>query len=127
MTAAGPQWLIPEWVAERHNVEVTELAIAEDELEAGEVARVYGLGFRRVEPTSTVTLPSPRGPRPELTERQVEVLELMVEGLSNPEIGRRLRLTESTVKVHVKGVMRKLGTRDRAHTVAVAFQHGLVV
>jgi DNA-binding NarL/FixJ family response regulator len=61
-----------------------------------------------------------------LTARETEVLRLLMSGLRNKDIARRLAISEGTVKTHVKGVFKKLGAVSRTHVVAIARQRGLV-
>jgi len=68
----------------------------------------------------------PRQPDYDLTQREQEVLELMVEGLSNAEIAERLVIGLSTVKFHVSGIFSKLGVSSRAEAMAMAWEHNLV-
>jgi len=63
----------------------------------------------------------------EPTMREIEVLQLVSDGLVNREIGERLFLSEETVKSHVRHLLAKLQARSRAHAVAVGFRRGLIV
>jgi DNA-binding NarL/FixJ family response regulator len=62
----------------------------------------------------------------EPTMREIEVLQLISEGLVNREIGHRLFLSEETVKSHVRHLLAKLQARSRAHAVAVGFRRGII-
>ena len=64
--------------------------------------------------------------RPELTEREVEILKLIAEGDSNKDIGDKLGITEGTVKTHVKGLLKKLHAPGRTAAVREAVHQGLV-
>ncbi|MBD1853094.1 response regulator transcription factor [Leptolyngbya sp. GB1-A1] len=62
----------------------------------------------------------------QLSQRELEVLKLMVEGRSNPEIATALYLSPNTVKTHVRGIMNKLAVDDRVQAAVVALRAGLV-
>lgn len=61
-----------------------------------------------------------------LSERELEVLRLIVEGCSNPEIAKALYLSEHTVKTYVRGIMNKLLVNDRVQAAVVALRSGIV-
>jgi DNA-binding NarL/FixJ family response regulator len=104
-----------------------------------DAVRVVAAGEALLAPTVTRRLISefarlrPEAPAPsaavavaELTAREIEVLRLLAEGLSNHEIAGRLVITEETVKTHVSRVLHKLALRDRAQAVVLAYESGLV-
>ncbi len=70
--------------------------------------------------------PPPAGDLDELTEREREVMALVGTGLSNEEIAGRLVVSPATAKTHVSRAMVKLGARDRAQLVVLAYEYGLV-
>ncbi|ARF57824.1 response regulator transcription factor [Streptomyces gilvosporeus] len=67
----------------------------------------------------------PHGPPDGLTVRETEVLRLVAEGQSNPEIARTLHVSPATVKTHINNLFAKAGLRDRAQAIHYAYRHGL--
>ena len=65
-------------------------------------------------------------PGVQLTERELQVLTGMSQGMSNNQIGRQLYLSEDTIKTHARRLFRKLDVHDRAQAVALGFRRGLV-
>ena len=84
---------------------------------------------RRVIDSYVARAPAARTRHPrlgELTDREREVLGLVGEGLNNDEIAGRLVVSKATARTHVSRIMIKLGARDRAQLVVIAYQSGLV-
>jgi DNA-binding NarL/FixJ family response regulator len=122
LRAGASGFLLKDVTAERLFDAVRVVASGEALL-APTVTRRLISEFTRLKPAT-----APTGPRlPPLTPRETEVLKLIAEGLSNPEIAGRLIVTEETVKTHVSRVLNKLGLRDRTQAVVAAYESGLVV
>jgi NarL family two-component system response regulator LiaR len=100
---------------------------SDDLAQAIRAARV-GQSTLAPEATQALIQAANQGPRPghDLTPREHEVLELMVEGLTNPEIAVRLMISASTARAHVSNVLSKLCVSNRAEAVARAFRLKLV-
>ena len=100
-----------------------------------DAVRVVAAGDALLDPSVTRRLVSefarlrPRRPPKldELTPREIDVLRLLAEGLSNAEIADRLIVSDETVKTHVSRVLLKLNLRDRTQAVVAAYESGLVV
>lgn len=82
-------------------------------------------GYRHIPPAVKERLDG-RAFTSRLTPRELEVLQLIVKGMSNREIAEHLGVTEGTVKSFVNSILSKLGVRDRTQAVTTALQRGLV-
>jgi len=78
--------------------------------------------FRQPDPS----LAQPSEARDELTPRETEVLELVVEGATNKEIAEALSITENTVKIHLRNILEKLHLQNRIQAAVYAVRNGLV-
>lgn len=98
--------------------------------EMAEAIRSAARGQSTLSPAVTQALvaATARPPEPEyhLTERERELLGLLVKGLSNPEIADRLTISLSTVKFHISSILAKLGASSRTEAVAMALEKHLV-
>lgn len=103
-------------------------SVSADELAAA--IRAASAGKPTLAPEATQALihavAQPHLPGHDLTERELDVLRLMVKGLNNNEIAERLYISRSTVKFHVSSVLSKLGVSTRTEAVALAIQNKLV-
>ena len=121
---AGASGFLLKNARPEHLVDGVRAIAAGEALLAPELTRaVIERAVARDRAASTV----PIGIMPEqLTEREVEVLRLMAQGLSNDEIAEQLVIGRATVKTHVSNVLMKLSLRDRVQAVAYAYRSGLV-
>ena len=125
LCAGASGFLLKDVTAERL-FEAVRVIAAGDALLAPAVTRRLISEFSRIRPRQA-TPSTALAALQELTPRETEVLRLIAEGLSNPEIAARLVVTEETVKTHVSRVLGKLGLRDRTQAVVTAYESGLVV
>jgi DNA-binding NarL/FixJ family response regulator len=122
--AGASGFLLKDVTAERL-FDAVRVVAGGEALLAPAVTRRLIAEFARMRPYAAAQPPAAalRG----LTPRETEVLRLIAEGLSNPEIARRLVVSEETVKTHVSRVLGKLHLRDRTQAVVTAYESGLVV
>jgi DNA-binding NarL/FixJ family response regulator len=122
LCAGASGFLLKDVSAERL-FDAVRVVAAGDALLAPSVTRRLISEFAQLRPAAS----QPPAALPSLTPRETQVLRLMAEGLSNPEIAGRLIVSEETVKTHVSRVLAKLGLRDRTQAVITAYESGLVV
>jgi len=107
------------------NLDACELFNLLGGIERGEAAMTRTMAARVLKEASRHSGESGL-PSEELTEREIEVLHLIVRGASNPEIAEQLCITVNTVKSHVKNILYKLRLGNRTQVAAYAMQSGLV-
>jgi DNA-binding NarL/FixJ family response regulator len=121
---AGASGFLLKDVTAEHLFDAVRVVAAGEALLAPTVTRRLISEFTRLRPEADTP---PAAAISTLTPRETEVLRLVAEGLSNPEIAARLVVTAETVKTHVSRVLSKLGLRDRTQAVVTAYESGLVV
>lgn len=125
LRAGASGFLLKDVTAERL-FDAVRVVAAGEALLAPAVTRRLISEFAKLRPKATGRSESQATALGELTPRETEVLRLLAEGLSNPEIAARLIVTEETVKTHVSRVLHKLGLRHRTQAVVLAYESGLV-
>ncbi len=112
------------------NVGAAELLDALQRVREGEAILAPSMAVRLLEEFRTLAEQAPKEPASApvegLSERELDVLRLVAQGLSNKEIADALGLSEHTVKTHLANILDKLHLRSRAHAAAYAVQAGLV-
>ena len=103
-----------------------ELAAGVRVIAAGEALLAPSVTRRVIEEFARLRPPEEQRDLDALTDRETEVLRLVARGLSNGEIAQELVIGETTVKTHVGNVLMKLGLRDRAQAVVIAYESGVV-
>jgi NarL family two-component system response regulator LiaR len=88
-------------------------------------ARLHPAVMRKLMNQVAAQPPAPLPAGPDLTGRELDVLRLVAEGLSNREIAARLVISEKTVKTHISSLLGKLGLEDRTRLAIYAIKHGL--
>jgi DNA-binding NarL/FixJ family response regulator len=126
LRAGASGFLLKDVTAERL-FDAVRVVAAGEALLAPAVTRRLISEFTRLRPVQENPGAAPSAALSALTPRETEVLRLVAEGLSNPEVARRLVVTEETVKTHVSRMLSKLGLRDRTQAVVAAYESGLVV
>jgi DNA-binding NarL/FixJ family response regulator len=122
LDAGASGFLLKDATAE-HLFDAVRVVAAGEALLAPTVTRRLVAEFARIRARRREPLAALRT----LTARETEVLRLIAEGLSNPEIAARITVGEETVKSHVSRILAKLNLRDRTQAVVVAYESGLVV
>lgn len=117
LEAGARGYLTKDATAEEIERAIRAVADGDTHLDPAIQQRLVAAALARAErPT---TLPD------DLTAREIEVLKLIADGLSNPEIAASLVVSAATVKTHINHIFQKTGARDRAQAVRYAYDHGL--
>jgi DNA-binding NarL/FixJ family response regulator len=88
------------------------------------IRKVYA-GRKRIQPEIAAQIADHAG-ESNLTEREIDVLQTIAAGNPNKLVADKLRITEDTVKAHVKSILSKLSANDRTHAVTIALKRGII-
>jgi two-component system nitrate/nitrite response regulator NarL len=121
---AGAQGYLLKDIEPEELVPALEAVVVGDKVVARELV---GTLARLVGSAARPQADAPRAPAPfaDLTPRELEILAHLADGYSNKMIARALEITDGTVKLHVKAILRKLGMRSRVEAAVAAVEHGL--
>lgn len=119
---AGAQGYLLKDITPDHLVQAVRAAYLGQVQLHPDIARKLMSAIAAQEETSGSRVPTPLG---ELTERELEVLRLIAEGLNNREIAEKLVIGDKTVKTHVSSILSKLHLEDRTQAAIYALRHGL--
>lgn len=123
LRAGAAGYLLKDCSAEELCTAIRTVARGQVLLQANSAAQLLaGLTL----PSSPAESPPSKAEALGLTERERDVLRLIVRGRNNSEIASELFVSEATVKTHINHIFSKLGARDRAHAVVLAHEFGLV-
>lgn len=124
---AGAQGYLLKDIEPEDLVPALEAAVQGNNVVARELVGSLARLVRGGDATAAAAPPPARAAAPfaELTPRELEILGCIADGSSNKMIARALDITDGTVKLHVKAILRKLGLRSRVEAAVTAVEHGL--
>jgi len=97
------------------------------QIRAAAMAVAAGLQIARANSSATADSEAELAFVEPLTDRELRVLNLLADGLSNPQIARVLSISRNTVKFHVSSIISKLGAASRTEAVTIGVKHGLII
>ena len=113
------------WACLARDVDAEQLDLAVRSAEAGLVLLDLPMAATSLAPATTLSAPAIAAET--LTPRELQVLQLVAQGLPNKGIARRLGISENTAKFHVASVCGKLGASSRTEAVTIAARRGLIL
>ncbi|MGN9908752.1 response regulator [Phytohabitans sp. LJ34] len=123
---AGASGFLGKYVTTDALLEAIRVVAAGESLLSPGATKALIAQFLATPPPGTAALPPTTPGIRELTNRELEAMKLAADGKSNDEIARELHLSVLTVRTHIQRAMSKVGARDRAQLVVLAYKNGLV-